>query len=194
MPGEAIFKWLKDRPYLLSLGLFGLLLILAGVWLTMAVFGRNRETVVVKELGEETAAEIWVDVAGAVEQPGVYKLNREARLNDALVLAGGLAAKADREWVSRNLNLAQKLVDGQKIFVPERTTEISQTGGTETKSSTLISINTGTEKELESLWGIGPVTAQKIIDNRPYGSLDELLTKKIIKQNVWEEIKDKISL
>src|SRR3989344_1087747 len=58
----------------------------------------------------------------------------------------------------------------------------------------LININTASQSELESLWGIGPVYAQNIIEQRPYSSVEELLTKKIIKQNVYDRVKDQISV
>jgi len=57
-----------------------------------------------------------------------------------------------------------------------------------------ININTASEAELDMLWGIGPATAQKVISGRPYQKTEDLLNKKIVKTNVWEEIKDKISV
>ncbi|EKD47123.1 MAG: helix-hairpin-helix DNA-binding motif-containing protein, partial [uncultured bacterium] len=63
--------------------------------------------------------------------------------------------------------------------------------GVDTK---LININAASQSELETLWGIGPVTAQNIIEQRPYSSVEELLSKKIIKQNVYDKIKDQIAV
>ena len=62
------------------------------------------------------------------------------------------------------------------------------------ESEKLININTASQKELESLWGIGPVYAQNIIEHRPYSSLEELLTKKIIKKNVHERNKEYLTI
>lgn len=58
----------------------------------------------------------------------------------------------------------------------------------------MVNVNTATQKELEALWGIGPVTAQNIIEQRPYSTVEELLNKKILKTNVYETNKDKLSV
>ena len=143
---------------------------------------------------------IAVDVEGAVQNPGVYKLRADARVQDALIAAGGLSSSADREKVAKTLNLAAKVTDGGKIYIPF-TGELSSSGVAAPESSTLgadtsaaININTASLKDLDSLPGIGEVTAQKIISNRPFGSLDELLSKKLVSKKVFESIKDRISV
>lgn len=152
-------------------------------------------------LGEDL--EIVVEVAGAVEKPGVYKLTKGVRIEDALISAGGISADADRLWMERSLNRAAKLIDGQKIYIPRKDEQVNgvsidNSGGYQTVSSSqgsgLVNINATSQKELESLWGIGPVTAQNIIEQRPYSSVEELLTKKILKSNVYERNKDKLSV
>ena len=152
-------------------------------------------------LGEDL--EVVVEVAGAVEKPGVYKLTKGVRIEDALISAGGISADADRLWMERSLNRAAKLIDGQKIYIPRKDEQISgvstsNLGGYQTISSSqgsgLVNVNAVSQKELESLWGIGPVTAQNIIEQRPYSSVEELLTKKILKSNVYERNKDKLSV
>lgn len=138
---------------------------------------------------------IFVDVAGGVIKPGVYELEIGSRVNDLLILAGGLSEKADRDWVAKNINLAQKLIDGAKIYVPKvgEVTPFSPSTSLEaSEGQGKININTATEKELDTLWGIGEATAQKIISGRPYQKPEDLLYKKIIKSNVWEAIKDKV--
>jgi competence protein ComEA len=141
---------------------------------------------------------ILVDVEGAVVKPGVYKLPVESRIQDGLIAAGGLSAKADREYVAKTLNLAIKLTDGTKIFIPtlgEPTGSEPVLGATTVgATNALINVNTASESQLDSLPGIGPVTAQKIISGRPYGSLDELLSKKIVSAKVYAQIKDKIAI
>jgi len=87
--------------------------------------------------------------------------------------------------------LAQKLTDGAKIFIPA-VGENSQTDNQAVEGK--ININTASEAALDMLWGIGPATAQKVISGRPYQKTEDLLNKKIVKTNVWEEIKDKISV
>ncbi len=152
-------------------------------------------------LGEDL--EVVVEVAGAVEKPGVYKLTKGVRIEDALISAGGISADADRIWMEKSLNRAAKLIDGQKIYIPRKDEQISgvsasSLGGYQTISSSqgsgLVNANAASQKELESLWGIGPVTAQNIVEQRPYSSVEELLTKKILKSNVYERNKDKLSV
>jgi competence protein ComEA len=154
-----------------------------------------------ESLGENL--EVVVEVAGAVEKPGVYRLTKDARIEDALISAGGISADADRLWMEKSLNRAAKLIDGQKIYIPRKDEQISGVSasnldGYQTISSGqgsgLINVNIASTSQLESLWGIGPVTAQNIIEQRPYSSVEELLTKKILKSNVYERNKDKISV
>ena len=149
---------------------------------------------------------IVIEITGAVESPGVYDFEANSRIEDALIKAGGLSAEADREWVEKTINRAAKLVDGQKVYIAsvnEQTDVLSAkddggyqttSGGNTTNISGKININTASQKELESLWGIGPVYAQKVIEQRPYSNTEELLSRKVIKTNVYERIKDQISV
>jgi len=156
----------------------------------------------------QSSATIFVDIEGAVEKPGVYELLANSRINDLLIRAGGLSAEADREWISKNINLAQKLQDGAKVYIPSQK-EVRQFGGP--ALSTIgegtgevagvsgsvigkININTASQAQLESLWGIGEKRAADIIANRPYQSIDELVTKAKIPKSVVEKIKEKITV
>lgn len=138
------------------------------------------------------AKTIVIDIEGAVVKPGLYKLPQDSRIQDSLIAAGGLSVSADREYIAKNLNLATKLTDGAKIYVPSVGEAVI--GGAVLNSSSQININTGSQSSLEDLPGIGPVTAAKIIEGRPYGSVDELLSKKIVGNKVFGQIKDKISV
>lgn len=139
---------------------------------------------------------IVVEINGAVNKPGVYHFQTGARVDDALEIAGGISEKANSKYVSQNINRASKLTDGQKIYIPF--TDQNPVLGAQNTSSLatggLISINTASIQELESLPGVGPVTANKVIQGRPYGSLEELLSKKIVSTKVFGEVKEKISL
>ncbi len=147
-----------------------------------------------------------VDVQGAVVNPGVYQLESDSRIHDALIKAGGLSEDADREWVSKHLNLAAKVPDGVKVYVPKagETTDLKNVhavgqagftvGSGSVDTSGLININTATSQQLESLPGVGKVTAQKIIDARPYNALEDLLNNKVVGKAVFEKIKEKITL
>lgn len=203
-------SWTKERirtligaaglgAFLLGVGVLGVLLLSRGDWKGMEE---------VRELQEEKEGKgkeagkgeekIVVDVGGAVERPGIYELQDGARVNDVLIAAGGLSSEADRVWVTRNINLAQKVSDGNKLFIPFKTAQDGQTGvvlsSQTTSQQQTISINTATPKELEMLWGVGEVRAQAIIEGRPYSSIEELVTKKVIPQSVVEKNKKKLAL
>jgi competence protein ComEA len=139
-----------------------------------------------------------VDIEGAVVKPGVYQLSQDSRIQDAFIAAGGLSAQADRSYVAKNINLAIKLTDGAKVYVPNLGEAVSQISVPNSSAqgmtvSALININTASESELDSLPGIGPVTAQKIIAGRQYNSISELKDKKVVSAKVFDQIKDKIS-
>ncbi len=150
--------------------------------------------------------DIVVEVVGAVVSPGVYKFKNGQRIEDALIAAGGISADADREWIERFLNRAAKVSDGQKILIPREIQQsdgltasdegVYQNGSTVQGSvaDNLVNINTATASQLESLWGIGPVYAQNIIEQRPYSTVEELLTKKILKTNVYERNKEYLTI
>ena len=175
------------RLVLVGAGL--IIMIVGGVVALREAQGKRGNEVVITEgtLRQGSGqAEIVVDVGGAVERPGVYQLAADARVNDALTAAGGLSAEADRSWVARYLNLAQAVVDGAKIYIPNQGESISSING--------ININTATASELDSLWGVGAKRAADIINNRPYVKVEELVTKAGVPQNVYEKIKDQITV
>lgn len=151
--------------------------------------------------------EMVIDIEGAVVKPGVYTLSGDARIRDALIAAMGLSSSADRDWVAKHMNMAAKLTDGAKVYVPqmgESITSIKSTTGTTGTGgggggggggeSSHININIASLSELDTLSGVGPVTGQKIIDNRPYNDIQELLSKKVLGNSVFEKIKEKITI
>lgn len=187
---------LKKHWLPLSLGALGMMFFaygLIGLFLTNKtasddiVFEANSA-----QQNPSEAKTIFIDIEGAVVKPGLYKLPQDSRIQDSLVAAGGLAALADREYIAKNLNLATKLTDGAKIYIPF-VGEVLRLGSG-LNSSSQVNINNSSQSQLEDLPGIGPVTAEKIIAGRPYGSVDELLTKKIVGSKVFDQIKDKISV
>ncbi len=146
---------------------------------------------------------IKVDVAGAVVKPGVYTLNSELRVGEAIIASGGLTDSADKDWVAKNLNQASKLTDGMKIYIPKKSEILNPPAGRAgSKSETIsnnqisnqVSINSASQSELESLPGVGPVTAQKIISGRPYIKLEELTERKIVGVSVLGKIQGQITL
>ncbi len=146
---------------------------------------------------ENASGEVVVHVAGAVSSPGVYTLPADSRVDDA-VRAAGATADADLS----QLNLAQKLADGQKITVPvagaapadgssAATTADNDNGG-------LININTATQEELESLPSIGEVRAQAIIAYREehggFRTTDELMEVSGIGEKIFADISPHITV
>jgi competence protein ComEA len=173
-----------------------------------AVFEAGSEKASAAESKDAKGQEIMVDIEGAVLKPGVYKLPKDARIQDGLIAAGGMSEEADRVKVAKGMNLAGKLVDGGKIYIPFLgDSEASVQGGSVYSagsaqagqsvmgdSSALININSASSSELDSLPGVGPATAEKIIANRPYDKIEDLLSKKAVGQSVFGKIKDKISV
>lgn len=156
---------------------------------------------------------LFIDIAGAVQKPGVYEVTPGARLKDVLELGGGLSYGADKNFVARNFNFARFLSDQEKIYIPysweiyggifaepQRTLNYLQP---QTKpsyipqkiqGSDLLNINTAVSEELQELPGIGTTTAEKIIKNRPYKSVNDLVDKKIVNKGVFEKIKNEITI
>jgi competence protein ComEA len=156
--------------------------------------------------GGDASLEIVVEIAGAVEKPGVYKLPSNSRIDDLLIISGGISVNADRIWMEKYINRAAKLVDGQKVFIPDISKQTNNEsannnvgikpdqGAFISQTSGLININTSTLSELDKLPGIGPVYGQSIIEHRPYSTVEELVSKGAISKSVYEKIKNLISV
>ncbi len=134
-----------------------------------------------------------VDIGGAVKKPGVYTVGSGQRIYELVDKAGGLSEDADLAFFDKTINRAQKLNDQAKIYIPFKNLENFKTDGISYTPS-LISINSANSEELESLTGVGTATAKKIIDGRPYSTLDDLLKKKVIGSSLYEKIKILITL
>jgi competence protein ComEA len=193
-----IDKFLMKYKIPVGIGLVGLVLIGIGSLAYFKMFQPQEKIEIISGEEEETGKSIFCDIAGGVEKPGMYELPSGSRVEELLIEAGGLSGEADREWVEKNLNRAQKLVDGTKIYIPIQSERVKEQESEKVAGSlevmAKININTASASELDTLWGIGTARAQAIIDNRPYQSIEELENKKIIPSNVYEEIKDQISV
>ena len=124
-------------------------------------------------------ARVVVDVVGAVRRPGLYRLSQDDRVADALAHAGGATRKADLSLV----NLAALVSDGEQVVVPRRgAAGVGAAGAGSADASGVptgpVHLNSATIEQLDSLPGVGPVTAQKIVDYRQkhgaFSSVDEL--------------------
>ena len=154
--------------------------------------------------------EIVVHVMGAVKSPGVYHLSTDARVHEAIQKAGGKTDQADLH----SLNLAAKMRDGEQIYVPDirQTPDVGQTIPTSSSSAappqpsvkrsassdgSRININTATFQELQTLRGIGPTMAQRIIEYRQtsgrFATVDDLTNVKGVGGKTLEKIRDSIT-
>lgn len=184
---------LKSTLYLASGILFGLF-VAALVW----VVARNPSGDAVVLRPAPTEKPVIVYITGAVPRPGVYALPKDARIQDAISAAGGFLAEADKSQI----NLAALLEDGQKLDIPyiEGASPVLGTPLPEVDTSTteLIDINTASLEELDTLPGIGPTTAQKIIDyreiNGPFINAEDIINVPGIGPGTYERIKDLITV
>lgn len=122
-----------------------------------------------------------VEIKGEVKKPGVYELDLHQTCEDLIKLAGGVTKDADLGSINQN----QDVLDQGVIVIPKKTKKEK------------ISINTASLEELDSLPGIGPSTAQRIIDYRnehPFVYIEDIMKIKGIKQKLFYKIKDLISL
>lgn len=204
-PEEKLRKWAFKNKFLLLALSAGFLLLVAGGSVLVRPLFEGEKIEVLESLSSASVQgaerEVLVEIAGAVEKPGVYKLLASDRVERLLIASGGLSSAADREWVGKNLNQAAKLLDGQKIYIPKKgettvygpQSTVKGASAVVGSQSTVVNINTASLSDLDTLPGIGVTRAQAIIDNRPYASIDELLSKKVLPKSVLEKIKDRIT-
>jgi competence protein ComEA len=142
---------------------------------------------------------LTVDVDGAVLRPGLVTLPAGSRIGDAIAAAGGFAPIADARAAAA-LNLAAPLTDGDQVTVPDR----ASTGAADAVAPTTepdgptgpIDLDRATAAQLDTLPGIGPVTAEKILaarDEAPFQGVDDLLSRKLVGAATFEKIKDLVS-
>lgn len=156
-----------------------------------------------------TKVPVAVHVVGAVPRPGLYEFAEGARVQDAIDAAGGLLASANVD----SINLAALLIDGDQLAIPYQEGEAPaeaftqpelpssttpETASSNSQSNDVININTASLEELDSLPGIGPTIAQRIIDyraeNGPFTVIDEILNVPGIGPSTFDEIKELISV
>jgi competence protein ComEA len=166
-----------DRRRVLAVGVLVLfVLVVAGKLLLQPVRpGVPPPLRIAAPVAHASAPKLFVNVVGAVRRPGLYRLKDGSRVADAVIRAGGPTSKAQIEL----LNLAARIADGEQIVVPRRglaNPAGAATGGVGAAGP--VHLNSATFDQLDGLPGVGPVTAQKILDYRQrhgaFGSVDEL--------------------
>ena len=193
---DKVNDLLSQYKYALLASLVGIILIISGSASSLLTKPSQTSSIPPESILEAKDFEMLkVDIAGAVVNPGVYELSKDKRIEDIIVEAGGFTNTVNKEYISKELNLSQKVSDGQKIYIPfEGETGKPVINGVSTTSSAKVNINTATSSELEVLPGIGPSTASKIVASRPYSSIQDLLSKKVLGKATFEKLKDQIEL
>ena len=150
--------------------------------------------------------DLVVDVAGAVAHPGLFRLPAGSRVGDAIAAAGGYAATVDAARADRDLNLAAIVHDGDKVRVPMRgeppsggPTASSAAGGSSGAGTAggPIDLNHATAEELDTLPGVGPATAAKIIaarEQQPFASVDDLGARKVVGAATLEKLRPLVTV
>lgn len=137
-------------------------------------------------------------ISGAIQNPGVYEIYENTRIIDLTDLAGGFSNEVDKEFINQDINLSKIVDDEEHVFIPFQDSfvvvDANTTVAENEANDNLININGASKDELISLPNIGPVTAEKIIGNRPYNTVEELLDVEGIGEKTFEAIKDLISI
>jgi competence protein ComEA len=139
------------------------------------------------------SGELVIDVVGKVRHPGIVTLPAGSRVHDAVAKAGGVRGKAD----TSALNMARVLIDGEQIIVGAPAPRSPDGAAASTAPGARISLATATLEQLDTLPGIGPVTAQAILDHRaehgPFRSVDDLLDVRGIGEATLADFRDQVT-
>ena len=206
---EKIQNYIKENREMLIKVAAAALLVVAAFFVFVMTDGEEEshaeENSVITET-EAPAAMIMVDIGGEVNKPMVAELEEGSRVEDAINAAGGVTDKADLTEINR----AAFLEDGDKILIPTKledasdsgsatstsSGEISSEGGSTTYSDSRVNINTADSEELQQLDGIGPVTAEKIIEyrktNGKFRTIEDIKNVSGIGDKTFDELKDDI--
>jgi competence protein ComEA len=194
---SKLSNWWGDLHYS-SLQKRGLAIIALLVLVITALFvmrGSSQEVIAAPaplEIESSAMQTLMVDVAGAVINPGVYSLPLNARVFEAIKAAGGLKKGAD----TSDINQARILRDGEQIYIYPTTTSAGGISRPAVRKNGPIMINRATVKDFESLDGIGPVLANRIVSyrktNGPFAAVEDLLKVPGIGQSKFAQFKEKL--
>jgi competence protein ComEA len=187
--GELHYSSLQKR----GLAIIALLVLVITALFVMR--GSSQEVIAAPaplEIESSAMQTLMVDVAGAVINPGVYSLPLNARVFEAIKAAGGLKKGAD----TSDINQARILRDGEQIYVYPTTTSAGGVSRPAVRKNGPIMINRATVKDFESLDGIGPVLANRIVSyrkiNGPFAAVEDLLKVPGIGQSKFAQFKEKL--
>ena len=208
---NAFEDLIRDKKTLVKILSIAAILLLAVI---LRIHGENKADITV-ETAEAAASEtadtsgdsdgpvsssniIYIDIGGAVNKPGVYKVSPDTRLYMVIEMAGGLTEDADTNYV----NQASYVEDGEKIIIPSKgdpsaagTDDQAAAAASSSDASGLININLASREELMTLNGIGEVMADRIIEYRSgsrFKSKEDIMSVKGIGSGIYEKIKDSI--
>lgn len=176
-----------------------LIILISGISIYIQKKDRENSININKQTMSSKNGKIAVYVTGAVKTPGVYYLEENSRMDSLLDICGGVLPNAD----INKLNLAQKLIDSDKITVPIKkeqienvsTDESDENNNTNTKNSEKTNINTANKNELMNLNGVGESTANKIIEYRKttaFVEIEDIMNVPGIGESKFENIKNNI--
>jgi competence protein ComEA len=214
--------WIVAHPLLLIGGAVASLAVLAVLFVGVALasFADRSGSVVIANRSDPTTRPlappsgvtaaggvgdpVVIDVEGAVVLPGLLHVPAGSRVGDAIVAAGGYSSAVDLDAAATELNLAATVGDGDKVRVPSLADRIANVprspaadGGSAAAPGGLIDLNHADQAALESLPGIGPVTATKILTARssqPFSSVDDAATRKVLSASVVEQIRPLVTV
>jgi competence protein ComEA len=168
------------------------LLLLAGL-LLRDITADEPHALLISDAQDAVSGTVVVQVAGAVDAPGVYQLPAGARVQDAVLAAGGATSDADVDA----LNLARRLRDGEKITLPSATRAAASPPPTLAQGQTL-DLNSATKAQLDALPGIGEAYSRRIVDSRtvdgPFASVDDLVSRRVLPESMLADIRDYLTV
>lgn len=203
--GQQYYKFIeKNRLFLITILVF-----VIGIGILVYFWSNKNQNSKVSE------SIIRAEINGAIKKPGVYNLEKGKIVEDLIKIAGGINDTADSGKIATDINRAEILSDGQKVFIPTKSNisssnqqiagnsissnnqlSSSQSSGSNTTGK--ININTANLSQLDSLPGIGPTYAQRIIDyrnqNNKFKTIEEIKNIKGIGDKTFEKFKDLISI
>ena len=190
----------KNNKKMVAKVILVVFILLLAVILRINEESHSEVTVDASSAEAEIKTDMYVDISGEVNTPGVYEVSSDTRLYEVIEKAGGLTEDADTDSINR----AQFVEDGQKIIIPS-VSDDTQTEGTADSSSVssgitsagLININTASKDELMQITGVGDVIAERIIEYRSstrFKSIEDIMCVKGIGNATYEKMKSQITV